>query len=270
VQETVVDIATTWGTAAYAPAAIRLRLIGEFELVVNGRRLIIPRKAERVLAYLAMVDRPVARTRLAGILWMDWSDQQAAKALRTALWLLRRVAPSLVTTSGDRLQLAADVQVDAAELCTLARQLIHDPHPAALERVSLLIDGRELLPDWDDHWVVMDRDRYRHLRIEALERAAAALLDQRRTGDALVAALAAIQSEPLRESAWRLLVQIHLAQANVAEAIRSYREYRALLQREFGIEPSTVMERLLEDCGTSAVATDAHRAGPRVRSGVST
>jgi DNA-binding SARP family transcriptional activator len=95
---------------------------------------------------------------------------------------------------------------------------------------------------------------------EALERAAAALLDQRRTGDALVAALAAIQSEPLRESAWRLLVQIHLAQANVAEAIRSYREYRALLQREFGIEPSTVMERLLEDCGASPVATDAPRA----------
>jgi DNA-binding SARP family transcriptional activator len=250
----MVDIATTWGTAESVAGATRLRLIGEFQLVVNGRRLIIPRKAERVLAYLAMADRPVARARLAGILWMDWSDQQAAKGLRTALWLLRREDPSLVTAGGDRLQLSPHVQVDATDLCALARRLIHDPHTAALDQLSLLIDGRELLPDWDDDWVITDRDRYRRLRIEALERRASALLDQRRLGDALVAALAAIQSEPLRESAWRLLVKIHLAQANVAEAIRSYRDYRALLLKEFGIEPSTVMDRLLEDCSAPVTA----------------
>jgi DNA-binding SARP family transcriptional activator len=249
----MVQVGTSWGTDGTGERASRLTLIGEFELVVNGRRLIVPRKAERVLAYLAVAERPVVRTRLAGVLWMDWSDQQAAKALRTALWLLRREDPNLITASGDRLQLAPHLQVDAISLCALARRLIHDPDSAALEQLALLIDGRELLPDWDDEWLASERDRYRRLRIEALERAASALLDQRRLGDALVAALAAVQTEPLRESAWRLLVQIHLAQANVAEAIRSYRDYRALLQREFGIEPSSLMESLLEECSAPAI-----------------
>jgi DNA-binding SARP family transcriptional activator len=72
-------------------------------------------------------------------------------------------------------------------------------------------------------------------------------LDQGRLGEALIAALAATHSDPLRESARRLLVQVHLAQGNIGTAILCYREYRALLQKEFGVEPSPMMIALLRD-----------------------
>jgi DNA-binding SARP family transcriptional activator len=57
--------------------------------------------------------------------------------------------------------------------------------------------------------------------------------------------LAATAAEPLRESAHRLLIQVHLAEGNVAEAVRQYELYRGLLATELGIEPSLAIKRLL-------------------------
>jgi DNA-binding SARP family transcriptional activator len=229
----------------YAPQAAGLTLVGEFELLVRGHQLRIPRSAERVLTYLALAGRPVARTRLTGVLWEEGSGQGAAKSLRSTLWRIRRAGADLVLARDDRLWLCPDVTVDVADLTVLAKRLIHQPDTEALTRLPLLVECAELLPDWDDEWVVADRERYRLLRLEALERAASALVERSCFGDALVAALAAAQADPLRESARRLVVQVRIAQGNAAEAIRSYREYQALLRREFDLEPSRLMDQLI-------------------------
>jgi DNA-binding SARP family transcriptional activator len=229
----------------YAPQAAGLTLMGEFELLVRGHQLRIPRSAERVLTYLALAGRPVARTRLTGLLWEEGSGQGAAKSLRSTLWRIRRAGADLVLARDDRLWLCPDVTVDVADLTVLAKRLIHQPDAEALTRLPLLVECAELLPDWEDEWVVADRERYRLLRLEALERAASALVERSCFGDALVAALAAAQADPLRESARRLVVQVRIAQGNAAEAIRSYREYQALLRREFDLEPSRLMDQLI-------------------------
>jgi len=228
-----------------APEAAGLTLMGEFELLVRGCQLRVPRSAERVLTYLALAGRPVARTRLTGVLWEEGSGQGAAKSLRSTLWRIRRAGADLVLARDDRLWLCPDVTVDVADLTVLAKRLIHQPDTEALTRLPLLVECAELLPDWDDEWVVADRERYRLLRLEALERAASALVERSHFGDALVAALAVAQADPLRESARRLVVQVRIAQGNAAEAIRSYREYQALLRREFDLEPSRLMDQLI-------------------------
>jgi DNA-binding SARP family transcriptional activator len=231
--------------ARVEPASAWLSLTGEFGLRVAGRRVVVPHSVERVLAYLALSSHPVSRARLAGVLWIDASDPRAANNLRTALWRLNRSGARLVLAEDDRLVLAPDVVVDVAELAVLTRRLIDAPDDEALERLPLLVGGAELLPDWDDEWVVADRERFRLLRLEALERAAEALIERRDLARALEAALGASQSEPLRESARRLLVRVHLAEGNVAEALREYRSYRAMLLDEIGLEPSLVMRDLL-------------------------
>jgi DNA-binding SARP family transcriptional activator len=224
---------------------VALTLTGEFELVVTGRLVRIPHNAERVLAYLALADRPVSRARVAGTLWNDTAGHRAAKSLRNSLWNLRRVGADLVSASDDRLCLYRNVAVDVAELSELAGTLIHEPTAEALEKVPLLVRQVDVLPDWDEEWLVVDRERYRLLRLEALESAAQALLDRQRWGEALLAALAAVQSEPLRESARRLVIQVQLAQGNVAEALRGYHDFRCRLLDEFGVEPSAVLDKLL-------------------------
>jgi DNA-binding SARP family transcriptional activator len=226
-------------------ACSEITLVDEFALVRGGCRLSVPHMAERVLSYLALVGRPIARRRLAGALWPECIDQYASKSLRTALWRIRRIQDELVEVSSDRVRLDPDVSVDLTTLTDLAHRLIHDPGPDDLARVPLLLNRGELLPDWDEEWVVADRERYRLARLAALESAAEALLERHQTGPALMAASAVVQVEPLRESSRRIVMLIHLAQGNNVEAIREYVRYRELLRAEFGADPSPIIERLV-------------------------
>jgi DNA-binding SARP family transcriptional activator len=175
---------------------------------------------------------------LSGTLWPDTCGQRSAKNLRSVLWRLRALGVSLIKTHDERLRLDADVTVDIAELTTLAHRLIHHPDAAAFAGLPSLIANEELLPDWDDEWIVTDRERYRLMRLDALEHAAGELKKEGCFSDALMAATAAVQTEPLRETARRIVVEIHLAQGNIAAAIAAYRQYERLLSEEFGVAPS--------------------------------
>jgi DNA-binding SARP family transcriptional activator len=216
--------------------------------MVAGRRLRVPHSVERLLAYLALTERPVSRAKLAGTLWFDAPEQRAANNLRTTLWRLGRACDHIVSADPDRLVLSPEVKVDATELANLSQRLIHapDPAPADLGDLPVLVAHSDLLPGWEDGWVVADRERFRVLRLEALEHASAALIERRCLGEALVAALAAVRSEPLRESCRRLVVKVHITAGNMAEALHSYDNYRELLWHELEVEPSRLMQRLIE------------------------
>src|SRR3954447_4040631 len=81
--------------------------------------------------------------------------------------------------------------------------------------------------------------------MHALELAAIRLSHAGRNGEALQAAYAAVHAEPLRESAHRTVVQVHLAEGNLAEALRAYERFRAVLAVELGILPSEQMTGLV-------------------------
>jgi DNA-binding SARP family transcriptional activator len=222
-----------------------LSLTDEFELVVHGREIGLPHSVERVVAYIGLSTQPVHRLKLAGTLWPDVAEVQAARSLRTALWRLQRGGVRIVDAHEDRVALLPMVRVDVIELFDLCRELLDDRDGQALGRVSDLIDNAELLPDWDEEWVVADRERYRMLRLQALELAAERLIVRAEFGRAMEAALAATISDPLRESARRLVIRVHLAEGNLASALRAYDDYRTLLDREIGVEPSLAMQRLI-------------------------
>ena len=231
-----------------AATYFQVTLVEEFALLISGQRLLVPHMAERVLTYLALANRPVARVRLAGALWPDCTDHRASKSLRTALWRLRQVDCNLVEVTGERLRLDPEVEVDISQLAELAQRLIVSPDTESLSQLHLLVDHVELLPDWDEEWVVANRERYRMARLAALESAACALLDRGQPGLALLAALAVVDAEPLRESARRIVMRIHLAQGNAVEAIQEHHRYQRLLRCEFDVDPSAEMDELLSTC----------------------
>jgi DNA-binding SARP family transcriptional activator len=121
------------------------------------------------------------------------------------------------------------------------------------EVVTALLEPRfccELLPGWYDEWVLVERERYRQLNLHALESLCEHLTAARRYGVAVLAGLAAIDREPLRESAHRALMKVHLAEGNVGEAIRRYRLYETIAARDLGVAPSTMMRSLLGGIAT--------------------
>ncbi|HEY6203669.1 MAG TPA: bacterial transcriptional activator domain-containing protein [Candidatus Limnocylindria bacterium] len=82
------------------------------------------------------------------------------------------------------------------------------------------LTGGELLADWCDEWVLLERERLRQLRLHALEVLTQRLVTVGRYADAMEVALAALRSEPLRESAHRAVISVHLAEGNRSEALR--------------------------------------------------
>jgi DNA-binding SARP family transcriptional activator len=110
-----------------------------------------------------------------------------------------------------------------------------------------LINAGDLLPDWFDDWVLLERERLRHLWLQALELLGTEFIHQHRYGLAIQAGLAAARTEPLRDSSRFVIIQAHLQQGNLSDAIREYRAYKDQLWRELRILPSRALAVLVED-----------------------
>lgn len=229
--------------AARAP---RLSLLEAFRLVDDGRELALTTPAQRLLAYLALRRRPVLRDHAAEELWMDSSQDHALGSLRSALWRLRQPRCELVRVSGCRLELAPRLVVDVHEAVLWARRMLAPEARQPAMDVGGLVYFGEILPDWYDDWVMVERERFRLLRVQALEELCGRLTAAGRLTEALEAALTATLAEPLRESSHRALMRVHLAQGNPAEAVDGYRRFRDRLARELGLAPSARMRELLE------------------------
>ncbi|MCA1481353.1 bacterial transcriptional activator domain-containing protein, partial [Bradyrhizobium sp. NBAIM08] len=90
-----------------------------------------------------------------------------------------------------------------------------------------------------------ERESYRQLRLHALERLSETLRAVGEHTSALMAALSAVRADPLRESAHRQVIAVHLAEGNAAEALRQYHVYRRLLALELGLPPSPTIRGLV-------------------------
>jgi DNA-binding SARP family transcriptional activator len=228
---------------------IQLTLLGSFALTAGGEPVALPPSAGRVLAFLALAERPLERAYVGGTLWGDRTDERAAASLRTAVWRLQQSGRHLVNADARRLGLAHGVAVDVRERASQAAAALAG-EPAAPDVLAALCRPGELLPDWYDEWLELERERYRLLRVRALERLAETLIEHGRLADATEAALAAVTSEPLRETAHRALIRTFLAEGNAFEAVRQYRLCRALLREHLGTDPTEETARLVRHLAT--------------------
>jgi DNA-binding SARP family transcriptional activator len=234
-----------------ASARVQLRLLPTFGLEIDGAPRRVPAGAQRLLAYLALQDAPVLRATAAGVLWVGSSEEHAHACLRSTIWRLGRCGVPLVTAGRDVLGLGDRLEVDLRQVIDGARRLIADPRRcdvATLDARSLSVD---LLVGWYDDWVLLEQERLRQLRVHALEALSRQLAAEGHFGRAVDAAFAAVQAEPLRETAHRTLMEAYLAEGNVAKAIQQYRRFAELLARALGIAPSASLQRMAAEITVS-------------------
>ena len=227
---------------------LRLLLLGGFTLVRDNEEIVLPMSAQRLIALLALRERPLSRAYLAGLLWPDYSVERSLADLRTALWRVNHSGASVVAVTGMRLSLRTEVHVDVRALMTLGRA---GAGPAAKSVLADLADmswfdlSLDLLPDWYDDWLVDDREGVRQLRLHALEVLADELSLRGRHAEAIQTALTAVRLEPLRETGHATLIRAHLAEGNRSEARRQFYRCRDLLAAELAVEPSESIQRLI-------------------------
>lgn len=238
-------------SGAAEPPSVDLSVLGRFCLrgVDDGQELAVPPAGRRLLALLALHPRPLRRSAVAGCLWGGSDEQHASWSLRATLHRLPQPAGlHLVTAPGEHLALAEQVRVDLRDAVAHAMAFLagrDDEATDALAMREIAALERDLLPDWYDEWLVMERERHRQLRLHALEQLARRLVDRGRYALAVHAGLAAVHAEPLRETAHRIVIEAHLAEGNAAEAVRQYGECRRHLVDELDLTPSRGLQELV-------------------------
>jgi DNA-binding SARP family transcriptional activator len=227
--------------------AVDLHLLSGFTLRVNGDRVSLIWSAQRLIVFLALERRPVNRAYVAETLWPETTTTKAAANLRSALWRAQRSCQRTVDSTAKQLLLDAEVTIDVRHAQERAHRLLDRGTPCndLLGPDTCAELSSDLLPDWYDDWLLAERERHHQLRLHALEALCERLSMAGRHGESVVAGLAAVHAEPLRESAHKTLIQAHISAGNRWEAVRQYEKCRRILHQELDLEPSPELQRLL-------------------------
>ena len=223
-----------------------IHLCGDLYVSVGGRRREVPEGSKRLLAFVALRGFRVDRRVAAGALWPFGDDARATGNLRSALWRLRGAGVDVVDADRHSLGLRSDVKVDCDVVGEWADRLITGRQLSADLAVSPMCDGAlDLLPGWFDEWVVIERERLRQRVLHALEALSRLLTDAGCHADAVDVAMTAVQSDPLRETAQRVLLEAYIAEGNLTAARQKYLAYRRLLEEELQVEPAAGLTELV-------------------------
>ena len=225
----------------------RIDLLQGFEATDGGRSIRLPLVSQRLLALLALSDRPQARVHAAGVLWPDADERHASANLRSTLWRLSSVRPPLVVREPS-LMLSPGVSVDVRKAYALASRVLDPSVPLSdlgRDPTSSFMD--DLLPDWNEDWVLIERERFRQARLHALEALCDRFSEAGLMMQAIQAGFAAVTADPFRESGHRALIRAHIREGNRSEALRQYLSYRRILNEELGIEPTAALSEMFRD-----------------------
>ena len=241
---------------------LKVRLLGEAHISLGGGgRVRLPtRKALALLAYLSL-EGQTSRAHLAGLLWSDFYDDQARKNLRQELHRLGAtpIENHLEVTSehvGFRGQIDSDVeqfrscaQRGASEA---ALGMYGGPLLAGLE-----LRGAAGFDDWLSAW----RETLATERLALLEQLKEA---REASGDlrgALEVARTLIAEDEFQERHHRAAMRLHLSLGEREAALQVFGRCRAMLEREFALEPLPETQALADQAQrrvpTVVVAADA-------------
>lgn len=226
---------------------IRLTLLGRMDVrAVTGEPLLPrSRKTRAILGILAMeAPAPIARHRLAELLWSRRGEDQARGSLRQALHELQDVMGAwgrgLIVATRETVALNPDgVWIDAREVPGMARD--------RLEALNLL--QADFLADLDgldaafDAWLADQRRRLREIALEAATArlAAAANAEQRAQEARRVLAIDAAQ-----EPVWRILIRAEAERGDRGTAFAAWEECRRVFAERFRSAPSPETSALAE------------------------
>lgn len=233
---------------------LEINTLGGFSLSLDGRPVpdIGSRKAEAILVYLAVEDRPINRNVLKTLLWPESSEGHAATSLRVELSNLRKRLGAYLDISREAIMIRpnATVRLDLAELAAmLAAGRIDE---ALLTYAGDFLQGFYVRASTEfEHWLLWERECVRESLLHALSESVASEI---RVGDyhrALHLSEQLLHHDPLDELAHRNRMLLFALDGKPAAALAQYEICRATLQEELGIEPAEETQLLHEQirCG---------------------
>ncbi len=223
---------------------IRLYLLGTFRATVGDppqEVSIGSLNARRLLAYLALtMPQPAARSHVAGVLFSEFPEERARRALNQAIWRVRKsLGQDAIEGDYNTVALGTHVWADVAAFRRQAAQT----DPPDLEQAVALYGG-DFWPEGYEDWVLVARERLRDRYLSLLDTLIQAYKQAGRYEDALRHAREYARVEPLQESIHREIIHLYLILERPTEALQQYKTLRTLLHEELGVSPSPELEVL--------------------------
>lgn len=217
-----------------------IRLFGRPYVERDGLSAPAPRgqKTWVLLALLVLAHRPISRAWVAEMLFGAADDPRGA--LRWAMAELRRKLGDAATLDGDPLvvRFAPGTRVDVIDAVPqdVLGLLVDGRLPTLLEGVELAD-----LPE-AAHWLTRTREACRRSLVTELAVAVETSLVAGTVDDAVTAARALVEDNPLEESRHLLLVRALVASGDRSGALAAVRRCDAVLTRELGVTVSPALK----------------------------
>jgi DNA-binding SARP family transcriptional activator/tetratricopeptide (TPR) repeat protein len=237
---------------------VRFRLLGPVEVEVAGETLWLPRRRERCLLGVLLLEpnRVIPRDRLAELLWDGDPPERARRTIQSHISRLRALLATAgaqhdteLATVGDGYRMSVDPQtVDAHRFRALVEQAAETTDPD--KRIDQLRAALDLWrgPPLDNAASSWLRDRLcadlEERRLTATEDLVSAGLAVRDARDVLPELARLAGAHPGRES----LVELHMRAlyqvGRKADALEAYAQTHTYLADEFGVDPGPALREL--------------------------
>ncbi|HEY7752409.1 MAG TPA: BTAD domain-containing putative transcriptional regulator [Steroidobacteraceae bacterium] len=238
------------GDVADWPWPLRIRTLGRFEVLRDGRPLEYSRKAPKktlalLKALIAFGGKGVREQRLLDAFWSDEEGDVAAKSLGAAVQRLRALLgdAEAVVQQGGALSLdASRVWVDA----WACESLLARPGPVEAAELLDVYRGAFLAEDEGEPWSVTMRERLRGRFIHAVAEAGRRLEEEGRAQEAVDCYLRGLDADPVIEQFYQGLMRAYASLDRRTEALAAYQRMKRLLSISLGVQPSAQSERLFQ------------------------
>ena len=226
---------------------LEIRLLGEFDVRLNGQPVEIPsRPAQSLLAYLALnPETKHRREKLAGLLWPESEETNARSNLRHALWRLRKAIGEEYFVA-DKVTIAFKVLEDCEfdVYCLEGERIKTETVDALIKAVSVY--GGDLLPGFYESWVVLERERLRSAFEHVIQRLLDLLMEKGSWLEVLEWGERWIALGHVPEPAFRALMAAYGALGDSSGLAAVYIRCCDALQEELGVEPSEQTRSMYE------------------------
>lgn len=228
----------------------------------------VSRRAELLIVYLAITQRPHTRESLATLLWDDRDQKQSLANLRSLLTRLPKPVKAFLdierhsiamvsgATTGDGLQPTEPViQVDALRFQqALAQfpeqQFLHAPtqiEAALAHYVGPFLAGVHVRDSFGlEAWMAVQREIFGRIAQTARTRLATNYLQNRQYDDGIRHARVLVANDPLNESTQRLLMRLLAQHGQFNQALQAYAKCETVIRAELDVAPSADTQRLAQ------------------------
>ncbi len=245
------------GSQNVQPVTPRLEITSFGDIVVRHNQRVVELSAwqtrEARDLFLFLLQSPaLTKEQIGLVFWPDISTARLKVRFKINIYRIRQaIGQDAIVFEDDRYRFNRTINYtwDREEFDKLFERLHEEVTPSEKRKLleqAVAFLGGDYLADVDADWVVLDRLKYQEIYRYIMLELATHYLQEGRAHNCLNIARRVLLSDPLLESAHRLIIQAYASLHDPANMTLQYRQYQQTLENELGLEPSSEISTLYE------------------------